>query len=170
MKETNIPVLQALWQTPLLVVLAGLIALFVNHWREVPLPLIGDWSVASRLTDKDGKNLEITLDEAKQLFERKNAKFLDARPQSQYEDGHISGALNLPWQDVTTAFTDIAAQLDEKDFIITYCDGESCELSHDLATYLKDMGFANVRVLVNGLTVWQKGGLPTEKAGASDEQ
>ena len=170
MKETNSPVLHSLWQIALLMVAAGLIALAVNHWRDVPLPLVGDWSVAARLTDKDGTNLEIPLDEAKQLFERENAKFLDARPQSQFKDGHISGALNLPWQDVTNTFTDIAPQLDESDLIITYCDGERCELSHDLAMYLKDMGFANVRVLVNGLTVWQNGGLPTEKAGASDEK
>ena len=65
---------------------------------------------------------------------------------------------------------DIAAQLDEKDTIITYCDGENCELSHDLAMYLKDMGFTNVRVLVNGWTVWQNAGLPTLKAGATNEQ
>jgi rhodanese-related sulfurtransferase len=126
--------------------------------------------VAARLTDKDGKNPAIPLDEAKQLFDRKAARFLDARPQLQYNEGHIRGALSLPWQDISTAFTEIAAQLDEKDTIITYCDGESCELSHDLAMYLKDIGFANVRVLVNGWTVWQNGGLPTQKAGATDEQ
>ena len=165
MKEPNSPVLHSLWQIALLMVAAGLIALAVNHWRDVPLPLIGDWSVAARLTDKGGKNLLIPLSEAKQLFDRKAARFLDARPQPQYADGHISGALNLPWQDVARTFTDIALQLDEKDLIITYCDGESCELSHDLAMYLRDMGFANVRVLVNGWTVWQNGGLPTEKAG-----
>lgn len=170
MKETNTPVFQALWQIPFFMVVASLIALTVNHWSKAPLPLIGDWSVAGRLTDKDGRNLAIPLGEAKQLLDRKAAKFLDARTQPQYNEGHIRGALSLPWQDVTNAFTDIAAQLNEKDAIITYCDGESCELSHDLATYLKDMGFANVRVLVNGWTVWQNAGLPIQKAGAADEQ
>lgn len=165
MNETNRPVLRSLWQIALLMVAAGVIALAVNHWRDVPLPLIGDWSAEGRVTDKSGKNLLIPLGEAKQLFERKAARFLDARSQPQYADGHISGALNLPWQDVAKAFTDIAVQLDEKDLIITYCDGEGCELSHDLAMYLQDMGFANVRVLVNGWTVWQNGGLPTEKTG-----
>jgi 3-mercaptopyruvate sulfurtransferase SseA len=36
--------------------------------------------------------------------------------------------------------------------------------------FLKDMGFANVRVLVNGWTVWITAGLPTQKAGAANEQ
>jgi len=101
------------------VIVAGLLALTVNHWRESPLPLIGDWSVSARVTDDDGKNLTIPLDEAKQLFENKATLFLDARPQSQYEDGHISGALSLPWQDATNAFTATAAQLDT---LVTYCD------------------------------------------------
>jgi 3-mercaptopyruvate sulfurtransferase SseA len=44
--------------------------------------------------------------------------------------------------------------------LITYCDGESCDLSHELALFLKEMGFENVRVLVNGWSVWQQAGLP----------
>lgn len=170
MREAIKPIRQALWQFPLLVIMAGLIALLVNHWRETPLPLIGDWSVTARLTDQEGESLAITLNEAKELFQENAVKFLDARPSSQYLDGHIASALSLPWQDVTTAFTDIAIQLDEKDNIITYCDGESCELSHDLALFLKDMGFTNVRVLNNGWTVWQDAGLPTEKTGEANEK
>jgi len=170
MNEANRPMLLALWQAPVLVVLAGLIALAVNHWRDTPLPLIGDWSVTARFTDQSGQSLAIPLDEAKQLFQDKAAKFLDARPPSQYAEGHIGGALNLPWQDATNIFPEIADRLDDKDTIITYCDGESCELSHDLATFLKDMGLADVRVLVNGWSLWRDAGLPTEKAGAVHEK
>lgn len=107
----------------------------------------------------------ISLDQAKQLFDRKGAVFVDARPRSQYEDGHISSALNLPWQDATNTFVDLVVKLEEKDTLITYCDGEDCALSHDLAIFLKEMGFADVRVLVNGWTIWQDAGLPTRKEG-----
>jgi rhodanese-related sulfurtransferase len=169
MKKTDKPIRQAVWQVPLLMIMACLVALLTNHWRGAPLPLIGDWSVKARFTDNNGENLVIPLDEAKLLFQRNAAKFVDARSQSQYMDGHISGALSLPFQDATNAFTDVAAELKNKDIIITYCDGETCELSHDLALFLKDMGFGNVRTLVNGWTVWQETGLPTEKAGGSNE-
>lgn len=169
MKETNTGPFQALWQVLLLMVMSGLIALTANHWREAPLPLIGDWSTMARQTDDAGKNLQISLEDAKQLFEQKAARFLDARPRSQYENGHISGALSLPRQDAANAFTEIAGQLEDSDTLITYCDGESCELSHDLAIFLKDMGFKVVRVLVNGWTVWQDAGLPGETGGAADE-
>ncbi len=145
-------------QVPLLIALSLLFALAVNHWLETPLPLLGDWSVTARLADKEGNNLEIPLNEARQLFEQQGAIFLDARTHSQYEVGHIRGALSMPWQDVENAFVNIVAKLDDDSSIITYCDGESCELSHDLAMFLKDMGFADVRVLVNGWTVWRDAG------------
>lgn len=83
MKEASMPVRQAFWQ----VIMACLIALAVNHWRGAPLPLFGDWSVTARLTDPEGDNLLISLDQAKQLFDREGAIFVDARPRSQYEDG-----------------------------------------------------------------------------------
>lgn len=107
----------------------------------------------------------ISLDQAKQLYDRGGAVFVDARPRLQYEEGHISGALSLPWQDATNTFTDLAVKLEEKDTFVTYCDGENCALSHDLAMFLKDMGFADVRVLVNGWTVWLDAGLPIQKEG-----
>ena len=49
--------------------------------------------------------------------------------------------------------------------LLVITDGESCDLSHELALFFKEMGFENVRVLVNGWTVWQQAGLPTETGG-----
>ena len=54
-------------------------------------------------------------------------------------------------------------ELTDKDaapMIITFCDGQSCRLSHELALFLREMGYENVRVLVNGWTLWQQAGLP----------
>jgi len=51
--------------------------------------------------------------------------------------------------------------------IITYCDGETCNLSLDVANVLIDMGFSHVRILVNGWTKWQEYDLPIEKEGSN---
>ncbi|RJQ77468.1 MAG: rhodanese-like domain-containing protein [Desulfobacteraceae bacterium] len=61
--------------------------------------------------------------------------FLDARPQAQYAQGHIRGALSLPGQDADRYFMETADRLDNAGMIITYCDGESCDLSHELALF-----------------------------------
>lgn len=153
---------QTLWQVPALVIMAGLIALGINQWRTDGIALIGNWSVEARFSDTAGESLVIPIDQAGALFEQDAAVFLDARPQGQFMGGHIRGALNLPWQEVDRYFMEMADRLDGAGMIITYCDGESCELSHELALFLKEMGYSNVHILFNGWTVWQQAGLPIE--------
>ena len=74
----------------------------------------------------------------------------------------ILGALTLSWQDVDHSYSEIAGLLDDNENIVTYCDGEACDLSHELALFLKEMGHENVQVLLNGWTEWNNAGLPTE--------
>lgn len=153
---------KTLWQFPLLIVMAILIALLVNHMRKDRIALVGDWSEQARFSDSAGQSMVIGLEEARRLFEQDAVIFLDARPQYQYAEGHIQGALCIPWQEVDHYFMEIADRLEPSRTIITYCDGETCDLSHELAVFLKEMGFEDVRVLVNGWTVWLQAGLPIQ--------
>lgn len=153
---------QSLWQIPALIILSGLIALGFNHWRTDGIPIVGDWSVETRFSDTAGQTLVIGLAQAVQLFEQNEALFVDARPENLFIQGHIRGAMSLPWEEVNRYFVEVADQLDVSKPVITYCDGETCDLSHELALFLKEMGFEDVHVLVNGWTVWQQAGLPTE--------
>lgn len=150
-----------LWQFPALIVLAASVAVGVNQFRVDGIPLIGDWSVEARFSNAAGESLIITLEQAEQLFKRDSVRFVDARSHDQFVEGHIQGALSLPWQEVDAYIVERFDRLAEAETIIAYCDGESCDLSHELALYLKDMGLAKVHVLVNGWTVWQQAGLPT---------
>ncbi len=154
------PLRQSLWQVPALLALALFLAVSTNHWRADGIPLIGDWSTEARFSDTSGDSMIIPLERARQLFKEEAAVFVDARPASQYEDDHIQGALNIPWQEADSYFMDALGRLESAQAIITYCDGESCDLSHELALFLKEMGFDNVHVLVNGWTVWKEAGLP----------
>ncbi|MFZ1200588.1 MAG: rhodanese-like domain-containing protein [Desulfobacterales bacterium] len=156
---------QAVWQVPLLVITACVIGIAVNSLRPDRLALVGDWSEQARFADAAGESLVIGLDEAAGLFERQAVLFLDARPQNQYAEGHVRGALSLPWQEVDRYFMELTERLESASTIIIYCNGESCDLSHELALFLKEIGYKNVRVLINGWTVWQQAGLPTELGG-----
>lgn len=156
---------QALWQAPLLIVLAAVIAMGVNHWRSDGIAIVGNWSPEARFADAAGDSLIIGLDQARLLFQQEEAIFVDARPENQYAEGHIQGALNVPWQEVDRYFAEIVDHLGSGSTLITYCDGESCDLSHELALFLQEMGFEDVRVLVNGWTVWRQAGLPIDGQG-----
>ena len=151
---------RAAWQIPALVILSTVAALAVNAVRTDRLPLVGDYSAAARMTTATGERMDISLEEAERLFFTDAAVFIDARSAEDYAQGHIQDARNLPWHDLDLKFMTVTADLELTTPIITYCNGETCELSHDLALFLRDAGFAYTRVLVNGWTVWQRAGLP----------
>ncbi len=148
-------------------ILSVIIGLSVNAIRSSGLPVIGDWSTEGRLSSDDESSLVIPIIKAKEVFNKSRAVFLDARDKGLFEQGRIKGAKSLPWHSVDDHFIDIVEGIANDTLIITYCDGETCDLSHELALFLKEMGFSNVKVLVNGWTVWQEVNLPVE--GASFE-
>jgi rhodanese-related sulfurtransferase len=151
-----------------LVMLSAVAALAVNAFRADRLPLVGDWSVAARIITSTGERMDISLDEAEKLFFTDAAVFIDARSEEDYARGHIQNARCLPWHEVDLRFMGVTEALDLEMPIVTYCDGETCELSHNLALFLRDAGFLNTRVLVNGWTLWQQAGLPVESGAPQD--
>jgi len=158
--------LQSVWQCGAMFTLAVFLGFSINQFRNSRLPLFDDWSMEARLVNPSGVRIDITLVEAKKLFLEKAAIFIDARPDDDYGKGHIKGAHNLPWHEVEQRFMKVTKDISNDTPIITYCDGETCELSHNLANFLLELGFNNVRILVNGWTKWQNADLPIEKEDA----
>jgi rhodanese-related sulfurtransferase len=158
---------RATWQVPVLLILSGAAALAANSLRTDGLPLTGAFSVAARVTTATGERMDISLLEAQQLHASGEAVFIDARPADDYFRGHIQGARSLPWSEADLNFITVTADLDLSTPIVTYCDGETCESSHDLALFLRDAGFTDTRVLINGWTVWQQAGLPIATGAAA---
>lgn len=155
--------LQSVWQCGAMFILAIFLGFSINQFRDSRLPLFDDWSMEARLITPSGVQLDISLIEAKNLFFQQAAIIIDARPNDDYEKGHIRGALGLPWCDVDQRFMEVTKDISVDTPIITYCDGETCELSHNLANFLLELGFNNVRILINGWTKWQNADLPIDK-------
>ena len=59
----------------------------------------------------------ISLDDAKNAYDGKTAVFVDTRTESSYLDSHITGALNIPSDQVESSLD----KLDPQQWIITYC-------------------------------------------------
>jgi rhodanese-related sulfurtransferase len=162
--------LRAAWQILALTILSLVAALAINAQRTDRLPLVDGWSAAARITTATGERMDISLDEAQKLFNSNTAVFVDARPAEDYSRGHIQGARSLPWNDVDQKFMSVTQDIELETPIVTYCDGETCELSHNLALFLRDAGFVNTGVLVNGWKLWQQSGLPVESGTQPGQQ
>lgn len=159
----------AIRQTIGIIAVACILAAGVNCFRQDSIPFVGNWSPDSRFSDTSGQSMVIGLTEASRMYTKGTAVFVDARPKHQYAQGHIKDAVSLPWQQVHERFMEAVDRLEAAETLICYCDGENCELSHDLALFLADMGLEDTRVLVNGWTVWKEAGLPTQSRNTDNE-
>jgi rhodanese-related sulfurtransferase len=108
----------------------------------------------------------ITQEELKALMDSGDRiVILDCQPRGAYEEGHIRGAVSMPWR----------PQLDEEEVvdalalpwdvpIITYCDcGPGEADSADVALQLIRMGFLDVKVLIDpSIRGWMEAGYPID--------
>jgi rhodanese-related sulfurtransferase len=133
------------------------LALAFNAARPDRMPLVSDPQIAAQVAIERG---EISLADAITLFQSGQAVFVDAREAEEYALGHIEGALALDPLSFGQDFPALRERM-EGMTVVTYCDGEHCELSHELAEQLKSMGLQDVRVLKNGWSLWRDQGLPT---------
>ncbi|MDR3639735.1 MAG: rhodanese-like domain-containing protein [Humidesulfovibrio sp.] len=139
------------------------LALVANALRPGgPAPVLA----APSAVQLDRSGGEIGIKDAALLFATGRAVFLDARSQYEYSLSHIQGSISLPPIEFASRFQDIKPQLVGKEAVITYCDGELCPLSHNLAKQLRDAGIKNVYVLKNGWSLWQAEKLPIAKGSA----
>lgn len=147
----------SLLRAALIVVGAGLIALLVNGVSSKGLPL---WGPLSTL---HWSNVEqIGLETAKELFEKKAAVFVDSRDKEEFARGHIKGAFSLPtaqFDHHAPLFMDLVPRTTP---VVTYCSGQGCDTSTELAELLIGSGYKNVKVFYGGWQHWREAGYPVE--------
>lgn len=155
-----------------LAVLIGLsivVAFIVNFISPKGIALIGRWDTSRGAISamEKGETLERGIEisdsrVAKDFFDAKEAVFVDARARHLYDATHIAGAVSFPVHQFDDHIDDFFAAYPPDRLIITYCSGRECTDSHRLAQYLKDAGYENIRVYIDGIIGWEREGYPVE--------
>jgi rhodanese-related sulfurtransferase len=103
----------------------------------------------------------IKCEELKKMIDSKAADFLVVSndPQESFEEGHIPGAVSLPWADTLK----IPVALPRNKTLILYCSCSHEEDSSDMAAKLARFGYRNVKVLEGGFLKWSELKYPIEK-------
>jgi rhodanese-related sulfurtransferase/predicted transcriptional regulator len=86
------------------------------------------------------------------------AMVIDVRPRSEYEAGHIRGAINLPLSELPRRLSELPKDQE----IVAYCRGPYCMLAFDAVAQLRKRGF-HARRLEDGFPEWQAEHQPIEK-------
>lgn len=113
----------------------------------------------------------VTPEQARDLQAR-GAVIVDVRSAAEYAEGHIDGAINVPYKEKSAKAADFDAALDSVDLaklpadkgaaIVTYCNGPDCWKSYKGAIAAIKAGYSKVNWLREGLPGWKAKGLPVK--------
>ena len=119
----------------------------------VPAVVSGAWQLAWKKAEPLAAG-EVRLATAREWGAR--VQWVDARSRAKFERTRIPGALLLnedEWDQLVGPFLDA---WDADKTLVVYCDGGSCEASHQVAARLrKDLMIGGVLVLKGGFAEWQ---------------
>jgi rhodanese-related sulfurtransferase len=104
----------------------------------------------------------VSLAQVKSAFDTGSAVIVDARSASDYQEGHIPGAINIPHDRIAEFVETLNNEISMDAEVICYCHGPDCDFSDLLATELKVMGYQKVSVFTGGWEHWTGAGYPAE--------
>ncbi len=102
---------------------------------------------------------EINLKKALNFYQENTALFIDTRNTEDYINAHIPRSISIPLETLDLS-GEVLPGLSKNQKIVTYCDGEDCSQSIDLAVHLGEVGFNDVYFFFGGWNQWQKAGYP----------
>jgi len=111
--------------------------------------------------DNENKIQEITLDDAKFLYDNMLANFIDVDYQDNYNKIHIDRAVAFPVDKVEQYLPGYDNFLKQKPVVI-YCHGSGGK-SRKVAKKLYEAGYKKILLFINGLKQWEKANYPIYK-------
>jgi len=106
--------------------------------------------------------LPLGVMQVKELFDRGEGYFLDARDSATFEKGRIRGARSLPLGEFEARLPEFLKQVPRTMPLVIYCNGYGCHDSMDLGKKLIRAGYWEVFIFEGGYPEWKEAGYPVE--------
>ncbi|MCC5847425.1 MAG: rhodanese-like domain-containing protein [Verrucomicrobia bacterium] len=119
-----------------------------------PLPWDHAWSEGLREEVLAAGFEVVDTSEMRRLVEEGRHLILDARSMQEYDMGQIPGAMPLPIGDFEDHFLGIAPILSPDSPLIAYCSSAECDQALILAERLREAGYPNVKIYLDGWKAW----------------
>ncbi len=148
-----------LLQIALILFLSLIIGLGVN-FSLIQKYFLGDFRFGFISLDEYTSIMFITLGEAEGLFLEGEALFIDSRPKEAFQEAHILGAVNIPFEEYKKEKALDLIFLPPEGTVVVYCDGSECNSSVELAKVLHKKGLLDIRIFFGGWIEWTAEGLP----------
>ncbi len=104
--------------------------------------------------------IQMEMAAVEQFVDAQAAFIVDARDPEEFAEGHLPGAINLPYDEAASDPVLVESLETAGRPIIVYCGGGTCELSLSLAYEMIYAGHKKVLVFMGGFTEWAEAGKP----------
>ena len=101
---------------------------------------------------------QVSIDELRERLRSGKAVLIDARPEVEYQAGHLPAAISIPVGELERRMS----ELPRSRTIVAYCRGPYCVLADDALAILAGRGWKVAR-LEEGVAEWQFAGLALEQ-------
>lgn len=101
----------------------------------------------------------LSSSELAEKMQQEDITIIDVRPEQEFSEGHIAGALNIPVGELS----DKLDELPEDKEIVAYCRGPFCVFADDAVELLREKGF-DAKRLDEGYPEWMLDDFPVEVA------
>ncbi len=127
----------------------------ITEWMSKNYPVV----VGEQETKEEYAIIEISVDEAYEFYKDGGYFFLDVRSESEYDNGHIKGAVNIPYNQIEDRLAELPTDIP----IVVYCSGSSCNKSGVASQTLAANGFTQIYDVGGiGVVEWEQKGYPME--------
>jgi len=127
--------------------------MFIDPINPIPPDSLKNMSVV--------RPMGVVIDRLQEIL-GKEGVVIDSRLPEYYQEGHITGAVNIPFEEIDDYATKLA-EIPQDTMVVLYCDGVDCDLAYDLAIYMIAVGYSNVYVYDGGWEEWSAAALPVSK-------
>ncbi len=127
-----------------------LVLVLAGNEREDTRRVAQEWKTPIlQILSGSGNYADIAPKDARPLLGGQNVLLLDVRTAREYQEGHIEGAVNIPFDEILRRY----GEIDKGKRIIVYCHtGRRSALASQM---LANLGYENVANLDGGLVEWQ---------------
>lgn len=161
--EARQRILLRLLRTCLIIMAASFLGVFRCILLPGGIPLTDPAAILGSSGESVAYPDSVSLNELLELTGKGANLLLDARSIFDYEEGHIPGAVSLPYEEFEDFHPDREESLAEFDLLLIYCTGRSCDLAERLSNLLARSYEGSIRIFRGGIEEWMETGFEVEE-------
>jgi rhodanese-related sulfurtransferase len=145
-----------------ILILAVCLGTLAQFFGPSPIPWVQDHS-QSPLAKARAAGIDIvSLEQAREVVSGSGFLVLDARSASDFDKGHLPGAISFPNATRGESYYELAALLQPDQPLLIYCSGKTCDDALQLGLFLREQGYKKILLFSDGFQAWKEAGLPVE--------